>query len=254
MINNNDLNRAKFAIQGYRKLIQDNFDKSNHLMNSFRNTDLFDSYQKFVDDRFYRADKVLQLFKIKKLFAPDIFRIVGFYADENNFSDAISYLLDPNANHGLGTQTLKSVLNRIKQKSPAIINQILKSLNHKSHSIVVHRERSEISTRPDIEILCDDFIIIVENKMRGGEETFRNDEWQTNRQYDVLRKRANSIGAHSAFLAIFLSPEGKPAKNKNFIPISVNHLIGSLKTVIHPKNTTSDLRSITAFLDYYCFE
>ena len=225
---------------------------SNNLLNNLKKSGLIESYKNYIDEKFFRAIKVLDDFKEKKIFFSDIFRLVGFRIDENKFSDAVAYLLDPNGNHGLGTKPLKSFLNSLK-KTTAIKN-IIDSLESNKDYIIVHRERNETNTRPDIEILCNKFIIIIENKMRYGQETFRNNEWQTDRQFSTLVERSKSIGAGENYLAIFLTPQGKEAKNKNFIPVRVNDLIKSLKIALSTEKNNHNLNSISAFLDFYCLE
>lgn len=207
----------------------------------------------FFDVKLEQAEQVLGLFRQKSLSRFDIFRTVGFYADENHLSDAIAALLNPQGHHQLDLLPLVKLLETIKVKAPqSNAEQILTVLPENRPYIFVHRERPEERTRPDITIIGRDFIIFIENKVRGGMETVRWNTFQTIRQWEVLEDKYEHL--YPLRLAVFLSPEGKSAAAKNFVALSVSEMAIALrKAVIEVKNCPYQ-SSIEAFLDFYTWE
>lgn len=123
--------------------------------------------------------------------------------------------------------------------------------------ISVVREKRESSSRPDIEIFSQDFIIFIENKLRDKRETFRNKKWQTNRMFPDLEQKAKKLGIPmSNCMAIYLTPEGKRANNSKFNCLSVNELINAIKRAVRESKTCPYhcKESIISFLEYYSKE
>ena len=200
-------------------------------------------------------ESLLSYFRDNRLNTYDIFRKAGFVADENHFSDAIISILDPNEQHLLDIKPLISLLDYLHSRNPKKIFKIKALIKTNRSQIVLHRERHEGDTIPDIEIVCPEFIIFFENKIRGGLETSVDGLWQTKRQWLALNKRRRDLDIpEENVLAIYLTPEGKIPKDEHFISLSVIELVHVLQNaIIHlPEN---DLKhSMLAFLNYYNWE
>jgi hypothetical protein len=198
------------------------------------------------------AEKVLLHFKERQLHHFDIFHKAGFRPNENMFSDALAALLNPREGHGLGTLALEKVLDRIEAKAPRSEAGTIKArLVQNRPFISVHREKREAKSIPDIAIISRDFIIFIENKIRGGSETYRRDQWQTIRQWQVLKSQGERLSI--PVLGVFLSPEGKLAMDQNFVPLSVDELVASLKDAVAVSNCPYQ-HSINVFLDFYTWK
>lgn len=222
-------------------------------LNKFRNTGIIESFQEDRERKFEQARNVLTLFKEQRLSNFDIFRKAGFQADENMLSDAIAALLDPRESHYLGIWPLQKLLDKIETKAPASAAGVIKTrLEQNQPYIRVFREKREEKTIPDLEICGNDFLIFIENKIRGGQETYRGNQWQTDRQWAILQRKSEIHG--TSILAIFLTPEGKPARNPNFVSLSVNEIITSLREAVVAAQYCPYAHSIQTFLDFYFWE
>ncbi len=219
------------------------------------------SYLAKQEAAFEKAETVISLFCEQGFNRYNIFRKLGFVANEDALSDVIASLLDPTESHGLGIKPLKKLFEYLQEewketRHSDCIENICNALGRKGKFISIHREKSEEFTRPDITVIGSDFAIFIENKVRGGEET---DHWtgerQTVRQGKALGKLADRLGI-SKFntLGIFLSPEGKAAHNTDFVSLQVSELIKVLRQSMKRNGSGMEYNSINAFLDFYSFE
>lgn len=219
------------------------------------------SYRAEKEAAFEKADTVVSLFKEKGLNRYNIFRKLGFVANEDSLSDAIASLLNPMDSHGLGLQPLRHLLAYLQEEWKGTchstrIENIQKMLERNEQFVSAHREKSEEFTRPDITIIGADFAIFIENKIRGGKET---DHWtgerQTVRQGRALEKLADRLGIPEFnTLGIFLSPEGTGAHNRDFVPLQVGELVKVLRQSVKLDAKGMGYNSINSFLDFYSFE
>lgn len=210
-------------------------------------------YTEDRENKLEQAIRVLRAFEEHQLHHFDIFRKAGFRPNENMFSDAIAALLDPNEGHGLGILPLEKLLDMLEAKDPqSQVRAVKAQLIQNQPYISVHREKREEKTIPDIEIIGSDFIIYIENKIRGGKETFIGEHAQTERQWQVLERKQKY--RNMAVLAIFLTPEGKPAINPNFIPLSVGEMVTCLRDAVRATVSCPVSHSINTFLDFYTWE
>ena len=223
---------------------------------SFQQKNLGNSFLKHKQKKLSQSKRVVEIFKTNNLHHFDIFRKAGFTANENSLSDAIAAILDPNETHGLGINPILGVLDQLKKSNPQKIEHIQKLVKNNQFQIVVHRERHEENTIPDIEISCSEFVIFIENKVRGGTETTGSlNIWQTNRQWDALLSRGRDLDMPKEnLLAVFLTPEGKKAKNKHFIPLSISDMVNALHSPVLKSINPNTRRSLQAFLHYYSWE
>jgi hypothetical protein len=215
--------------------------------------DFITIYCQYLDEKVHSAEKVLKIFKEKKLHHYDLFRIANFTTTENQLSDALASLLNPKSAHKLGIEPLRNVLSTI-ENGHENVSAILSVLD--SAEIQVFREYHLRDTIPDIAIISDRFIIFIENKIRGGSETYTAD-YQTPRQWKRLVELGNMKGIDKQYrLGIFLSPEeDKYPHEKNFIQMSVSKVVTAIKQAIIDsdfRTTNSDtMTNIECFLNYY---
>jgi len=162
------LGRAKKLIAAHRDLLDDSLRKALFLLSVFgADPDLFNIREK----HFKKAMYLLEEFHIKKLNCFDPFHIAGFIAHEDNFSDVIAALLNPNRPHGLGDRPLKCFLKKLRPQNPKRVQPVLRALDQSNRRIRVGKRLWRKGCVPDIVIASDDFIIYIENKLRGGKET-----------------------------------------------------------------------------------
>jgi hypothetical protein len=115
----------------------------------------------------------------------------------------------------------------------------------------VKRERLGSTSRADIEIWGQDFLVIIEHKVTKGRETFRNHKFQTFRLREDFRTKAAKFGIEPThILYIFLSPEGMRPHDDEFIPLSFEFIAQVLHSVAERQNTAVG-RSVLGFSEFY---
>ncbi len=254
-ISSNTLSLAKRSLIAFNAHKDTNQKNAERVLELFVKTNLKRSYQEYRKRKLIQADCVITRFKEKNLHYFDIFRKAGFIANENNLSDAIATILDPKEGHNLGIKPLLQVLENLTDYNPSQIKELLVLIKKNKSHIILHRERHEGNTIPDIEIVCSDFIIFIENKIRGGSETYIDGLWQTDRQWETLICRSKKLNIpENNILAIFLTPEGKAAKNSHFVPFAVSELVSALKKALITTENNDIKYSLLAFLNYYAWE
>jgi hypothetical protein len=258
MPSRSNLEAASTCLLNYGKFQKDFFEKSKELLSVSHR--LQADLNKETVHNLKNAKEITNKFNKSGLGMFDIWRTVGFYANENNFSDGIAALLDPYEKHKLSTKPIEKLLlifkpfKQIQSTVSIILNSIRKQVESK---VSVFREKIETSSRPDIEITSQDFIIFIENKLRGTSETFRNAYWQTDRMIEDLNRKGERLDIpESNRLAIYLTPEGKKAINNKFICLSVRELVYAMKNAVRESKTcpANYKMSITSFLEYYAKE
>lgn len=202
-----------------------------------------------IEEQYKKAESLLELFRRNQLGRFDPFRIAGFVAYENNFSDSLAAIIDPNGSHGLGITPLKRILGKLPTWANDKAQSILRLLGSSGIIIRVRREEWRKSCRPDIVIRSNDFIIYIENKIRGGIETECSGEYQTSRQYEDLQRRAEKLNI--PWLGIYLTPEGKSPNCRDFVPLSTSELISAILESLNDVECCESRSIIRAFLDFY---
>ncbi|WP_300463666.1 PD-(D/E)XK nuclease family protein [Desulfobacula sp.] len=215
--------------------------------------DFIEIYRQHLDEKVHSAKKVLKIFNEKKLHHYDLFRIAGLTPTENQLSDALASLLNPKSAHKLGIEPLRNVLSTIENRHKNV-SAIISTLD--SAEVQIIREYHLGDTIPDIAIISDKFIIFIENKIRGGSETYSTAP-QTERQWKKLLKMGKMKGIKEQYLlGIFLSPEeDKYPLENNFIPMSVSKVVMAIKKAIvnseHRATNSDTITNIECFLNYY---
>lgn len=245
------LNASQRAIREYDLLRDDVLEKSRRLLDTLNATNIKSDLLEHKRGILARSQQVVTRLGDQQLHHFDVFRRAGFVASENNFSDAVASILDHHESHRLGKRPIMELLVRLADHDPDKISSIMRLIEDDRTSFVVRRERKESSSRPDIEILSSEFIILIENKIEGGKETHIDDKPQTVRHWEGLVAKCQNKGiSEDNALAIYLTPKGERAEDEHFIPLSVSELILALREAI--KSTSTNAReSLLTFLDYY---
>jgi hypothetical protein len=200
------------------------------------------------------ANAFLEDFRNSGIDTFDPLRIAGFFPDENRLSNAFAAVLelDKEQIDGLGRKSLIELLGVLIERDPKKIGPIRDLLRDEKVQYKVHREYYQGITRPDIAILSAEFAIIVENKIRGGSETFIRDEFQTDRQWQKLQEYglANKI-PEEHLLGLLLSPEGVSPSSSAFIRVSKTDLTSAMFRAVGEPTESEALSGLRALLHYY---
>ena len=252
------LNRAKRVVNllnDIKDTKEQSIANSLALLHNMKQNGLDSSFRNKREEQLQRSMALLHLSKSRNIFRYDVFRKAGFLPEENNLSDALASIFDPKEMHGLGVMPLKKLIQVVQKKCKRGENSITNELiEANKNRISVTREKIEEGTRPDIEIVCPDFIIFIENKMFGGQETKSSDgEWQTDRQWIALKAKCirYSLHAHRRGIGVLLSPDGHVPKSNNFISITVDELTEPIKFALSKEPRRQEIYSLLAFLDFY---
>lgn len=243
-----ELKRLEKTLADYRQLKVQAVENAGRLLTEFHAQEIRQNFQAYKNRRIKAAAGLVETFEAKGLARYDIFRIAGFVAGENDFSDAIASLLDPNRPHQLGTLPLRSLLMALQHRSDKTISAILKLLESPQTNIRVQRELNLGNTRPDIAIRSEDFVILIENKLRGGQET--GGGTQTVRQWEALENLGRQYETAN-LLGIFLTPEGKTPASSDFVALPVRELVGAMRQALEQAPWCDYKAMIEAFLDFY---
>ncbi len=243
-----DINRFKKTVADYTQLKTQIVGDASLLIDQFNALKIWDDYQTYRNAKFSAASKLMKAYKTSGLNRYDILRTAGFIATEENFSNAVASLLDANQPHQLGILPLRNLLTTLRHRNETTISAILKILDHPKTKIRVQRELHLGDTIPDIAITSNNFMIFIENKLRGNKET--KGGTQTKRQWKALEYRGGKHGI-SNLLGIFLTPEGKPAGSEHFIPLSVHELVSAIKKALEEAENCDYKGMINAFLEFY---
>jgi hypothetical protein len=140
----------------------------------------------------------------------NIFEAIGAVRQEVRHSDFLAFLLNPRQNHGLGDIFTKRLLQKAISQSVVQIPVTPIDLDiWDLNEIEVRREWQSI----DILLLDEEhqFAVIIENKVYTGEH-----HDQLKRYRDIVRQHYPNY----RLLGLFLTPEGEPPKDGEYIPIS----------------------------------
>ncbi|MDR3625817.1 MAG: PD-(D/E)XK nuclease family protein [Ignavibacteriaceae bacterium] len=190
-------------------LIKYNLQENNHLK-QYKN--FFDKYDDYCKKEIGSPLKYIDL--------PSIFRIKR--SDENICSNIIAWFLDCHSTHNKGNIFYKSFIDKFKFGE-----------NFVSNNYSVYREYSRENSIVDIAIISSNFICFIENKVNSPEGVN-----QTDREYKDAVELANLLKiTEKNVLLIFMSPDGKRAKNNKFINLSHYRFFSIIRDVV---NTTND--------------
>lgn len=174
----------------------------------------------------------------------NVFDVLKVSKTEIRHSNVISWLLDPNENHGFGKKillSLNSFIARMFCVNDTLTSFKLLTMNY--DDILLYREWQNI----DILVESNKFkyVLCIENKF-GSQE---HDD-QLNRYYDIIESK---YGKEYTKIYLYLTPEGNPPINDNngvWNPIKYEVLISIIENEIK-KNTLDHKRKefIQSYVD-----
>lgn len=252
-MNNQKLISSKKVLKSFLLYTDDSIIKYKDLLSSWKK--ILPKFYAHQDQIIKKSHNVIRRFKNEYLSRFDIFRIAGFFPNENAYSDTLAAIINPQGQHGLEKKPLRSIIQYIAENRNKEVSMLLDSIDKTPiEEIIIERERNEFNTIPDITILSPNFVIYIENKVRGGSETLHVDGVQTERQWKRLQYHGKRTGINKkCIMGIFLSPEGKHAVSNKFIPLSTYELsLAILQSLGQDKNSGNYL--IRAFFEFYSFQ
>jgi len=171
----------------------------------------------------------------------NIFEAIGAVRQELRHSDFLSFLLNPNENHGLGDVFLKSVLREARGTDPGsspaydLIDLDVWNLEDTE----VRREWHGI----DILLLspANKLAVIIENKVDSGE------------QLGQLRKYVEEVKRHYRrwkLHPIFLTPDGRQPSHDSYLALDYGAVAGIISEILKRRASTLGA-DITTLLGHY---
>ena len=152
----------------------------------------------------------------------NIFEAIGHTRAEMRHSDFLAFLLDPNRDHGLGSEFLSRFVIEVVKAIPSRERHISVSeiaLMDFERCLVLREHHS-------IDVLCIDganrFLLAIENKIGSGEHS---DQLQ---RYRALLETHHS--AHRRVLA-YLTPDGDTPSDDSWTPISYAAIVSILESL-----------------------
>ena len=151
----------------------------------------------------------------------NIFESMGAVRQELRHSDFLSFILNPDENHGLHELFLKRLLQKGSMLSDEININAIEIDTADYSEVEIRREWNNIDiliSNPLIPIVC-----AIENKLFSGEHS------------DQLKRYKNIIKTEfptSKYLFIFLTPDGVAASEENWLSLSYNDIAEILRGTI----------------------
>lgn len=187
-------------------------------------------------------DEIKELFNdpmIKKLGQSfqtlNIFKVLKLGRHEIRHSNFLSWLMDPNANHGLGAEFLEIFLK----------DAIHVDFNLSGKVVNVQTEYSSNKGRIDLLITFDEKVICIENKIDSGENSD---------QLSRYIQHVNSFYPSFDKYFIFLTPDGRspetPEDRKFFKPYSYEKIIDHIIGLYERRKNKMDVRVAIYLQDY----
>lgn len=245
---------AKLLHSGKRLVTQ--FEKDKRL-NQFRQL-----VDKKVDEIVLSAGQTIQKMHNAGVTTFNPFITGGFRPGENDFSNTLAQLFDPNVGHGFGSALFRALLDAVRQKVKGTIlglkiDTIICALDVLDPGqISVKRELFHPDGKPDI-VVCGSglarFIVLIENKAIGGTETITDKGLQTYRHSKILEYLGNKWQVEeSSRIALFLTPTGQKATHSSFVELSSHELASSMIAALEAPQFEGRQRDLVrAFLMTY---
>ncbi len=152
----------------------------------------------------------------------NIFEALGAVHHEIRHSDFLAFLLDPNANHGLGDRFLKRFLLQILTNAPE------KSAITPIDIDLMSMENATVSREwQHIDILIDDpdnrFICLIENKVLSDEHSNQLSRYLTTVSHYFPERR---------LLPIFLTPDGHAPSEEAYLAMNYDAVAQVIETTL----------------------
>lgn len=153
----------------------------------------------------------------------NLFDVLKITNSEIRHSNILAWLFDPNENHGLGDNFIKSFINKVVSKCDQNKYNAFELLLQDFHSYQVYRE----SKHMDIVLVSKEekTAVIIENKIWAGESTHQLNNY--------LEKSKTEYKDCKQILYVFLTPYGREASDiENWISFSYEEIIDSLENAM----------------------
>lgn len=176
------------------------------------------------------------------------FKILRVDQFEIRHSNILSWLLNPNENHQLGSFFVKKLLARtfLKEENEALVKEQDMMWLHKLlfHDLHVQRE-VKTSNNKRIDLLASSesqkFVLLIENKYKSGESEGQLDEYLS-----FVRKHFEGC----RIIPIFLSLDSSEPSNKEYFILSYTDILGILKEYMDV-NGSQLFEPVKEFISYY---
>ncbi|GIU70428.1 MAG: hypothetical protein KatS3mg002_1664 [Candidatus Woesearchaeota archaeon] len=157
----------------------------------------------------------------------NIFEALGAVKQELRHSDFLSFLMNPNENHGLHEIFLKRLLQKASMTSDRTNINAIEIDTADYSGVEIRREWNSIDILiivPKIPIAC-----AIENKIFSGEHLD-----QLKRYKDLIIKEFPD----SKYLFMFLSPDGITPSDEDWLPLSYNDIAEILNNIAESTSST----------------
>lgn len=150
---------------------------------------------------------------------PNIFEILKTQTYEIRHSNFLAWLLNPNANHGLGDRFLKMFLIDLAVDKKSDDFNVITVQNLDYSNVEVLREWKDI----DIVLLFGDLVVAIENKIY---------HFETEGQLERYKKEIEQTFNVKHKVYVFLNPKGYDASHPNFISYSYETIAIYLEQIL----------------------
>ena len=166
----------------------------------------------------------------------NLFSILRLERQEDPQTYFLAWLLDPGGSHRLGDVVLTQFLERACAIGGNCQFNKLTTENTK----VTPQQPAEDSGIPDIEIVGENFICVIENKVLAG-ETIRGGTFQTTSYADYYEKIARETA--KALLLLYLVPnEAKRPKDPRFTQILYSDVVEVVKSALRTADPQPEVK------------
>jgi hypothetical protein len=207
---------ANFDHRKYLAKKKENFRKAKQLIENFKHNDVYKKFIKF-----------------------DLFKILKLKLSENQISDIVAFVLNPQKTtyaKDILLDILKEAQQYASQEQSSIVKKLLIAVMNTNKDLIrVKREYHGSKSRIDIRIFSRFFVVDMEMKIDGGSETYIADEYQTRREYDDLKKFAEKNKIDN-YIGLFVSPSGYCPASANFISLPLYKLSEIIANCINRKD------------------
>ncbi|MBU3679805.1 MAG: hypothetical protein FGM32_09405 [Candidatus Kapabacteria bacterium] len=156
---------------------------------------------------------------------PNIFRLLAVQRQEIRHSNFLAWLLDPNANHGLGALFITRILRHLSIASGSGVNKSIQLEKQATAVLEVRREWKNI----DILIESERAVICLENKVDSTDST-----GQLSRYRRIVEDQYRA--SKDFVVYVYLTPSGEQpndfAEAQHWIPMSYQLIVEHLQRIV----------------------
>lgn len=171
----------------------------------------------------------------------NIFDVLKITNMEIRHSNILAWLFDPNENHGLGDEFIKSFITKVTEKTEESKYSPFKLLLQDFDSYQVYRE----SNHMDIVLYSqqEKTAVVIENKVWAGESKHQLKTY--------MEKSKQEYSDCEQILYVFLTPGGDDASDpENWIPFSYEEIVNILVDILRESSLREDVEFlINSYID-----